>query len=118
MDYGYRAIFKLLQAYISRGLNTITLMIDTYAPSHENDTTGYIRFVSERSGIRPDQPIQKSDYDSLYKIVAAISRMENGIEPDLKQVENGKRLAQGLQVAAVSGVSIGLILFLVYVFTR
>lgn len=120
MEYGYRAIFKLLQYYIGNGLNTITLMIDTYAPAHENDTTAYIRFVADRVGIRPDQAIVKSDLVTLEKMVAAISRIENGVEPDLKQVEGGKRLLQGLPllVAGASGIGIVLIAFLAYVFTR
>jgi len=90
MPYGYRAIFILLRTYINRsGLDTIRRIISTYAPSNENQTDAYIRFVSNRTGIDPDEKISLSETKKLKDIVAAISYMENGVAPDLKEIDNG-----------------------------
>lgn len=109
MEYGYRAIFKLLQYYIGKGINTITLMIDTYAPSHENDTVSYIKYVAQRAGIRPDLEVQKSDLDTLERIVTAISKVENGVEPDINQIKEGRKLLGLSTSVKVASGSVGLV---------
>ena len=90
MAYGYRAIFVLLRSYINKhGLNTIRKIISTYAPANENKTDAYITFVSNRSGIDQDEKLSLTDINKLKSIVAAISYMENGVAPDLKEIDNG-----------------------------
>jgi hypothetical protein len=93
IENGYRAIFKLLQTYITKyGANNIDLIIKKYAPSNENDTTSYINSVVSHSGINPTTPISTTDSEKLIKLVAAISKHENGIEPDMNEVVNGYKL--------------------------
>ncbi|MBO5933032.1 MAG: hypothetical protein J6Q19_04830 [Bacteroidaceae bacterium] len=79
LEYGYRAALALLRGkgYIGQGLNTIRKIITKFAPDNENDTQGYIAFVSRNTGINPDQPISKYDKDKLIKIVYAMSLVEN-----------------------------------------
>lgn len=90
MRYGYRAIFCIMQTYIRRyGLNTIEGMISRWAPNNENDTDGYIRFVSEKSGIPPTDPVDIANREHMIRIVAAISQMENGVEADMADVIAG-----------------------------
>ena len=60
------------------GINTIEVLVSKYAPSNENDTQGYIRFVSQQTGIQPNQKINLSKPDVLYKLSKAIMAMENG----------------------------------------
>jgi hypothetical protein len=51
--WGYRAMFKILNTYISSyHLNTIDKMINRYAPPIENDTEAYIKFVCDKSPLR------------------------------------------------------------------
>lgn len=93
MAYGYRAMFVLLDTYSSRyGLHTIRSMLNRYAPPEENLTESYIRFVSDYSGVMPDEPIDTRCQGDMIPIVAAMSRIENGISANLADVEEGWRL--------------------------
>ena len=82
--YGVRAGIKLLNNYITKkGLNTINLIFDRYAPPNENDTEGYKRFVPEKTGLGLDEPIE--DFQSIALVFAkTVIKMEQGrvIYPD------------------------------------
>lgn len=54
---------------------TIANIISTWAPSSENDTEAYIKHVSEKSGILPDEPLKNEDID---RIMPAMIEMEGG----------------------------------------
>ena len=94
MAYGYRAAFVLLRTYRTKyGCNTIRKIICRWAPPNENNTEAYIRHVSEWSGIEPDKLIAGQDANAYIKIVAAMSRMENGVEANMEEVAQGWRMA-------------------------
>lgn len=93
MAYGYRAIFKILRNYQTNyKLNTIRQMISRWAPKKENDTANYISVVSERSGIPADDPIRTDNREMMIRIVAAMSRVENGIDADMVDIIDGWNL--------------------------
>ena len=87
--FGYRAIFVLLDSYLSKGRNTIEKIISVYAPSNENNTKGYINTVSKITNLQSDEAITKNDF---IKIVKAISFVENGIKPNESDVLEGFKL--------------------------
>lgn len=90
MAYGYRAMFVLLDSYRRRyGLNTIRTMINRYAPSSENFTKGYIRFVSTSTGVSPDEVLDTQCAKDMIPVVAAMSKIENGVSPDMSVIEQG-----------------------------
>lgn len=90
MAFGYRAIFVLLHTYAVRyGCRTLRTMLDRYAPPSENDTRAYLRFVSMRAGIAPDDEVDTLDRQTMKAIVSAISHMENGIAADSFAVDDG-----------------------------
>lgn len=90
IDYGYRAMFVLLDTY-SRcyGLCTIRQMLNRYAPPTENFTEGYIRFVSEKTGIAPDEMLNTRDERDMVPVVAAMSQIENGVAAVMADVYRG-----------------------------
>lgn len=93
MAYGYRAMFVLLDSYRSKyGLCTIREMLNRYAPPTENFTDGYVRFVSTRTGIAPDEIVNTRAARDMIPIVSAMSQIENGIPANLSDVETGWRL--------------------------
>ncbi|MCJ2381764.1 structural protein P5 [Parabacteroides sp. AGMB00274] len=93
MAYGYRAIFKILRNYqVNYKLNTIRQMIGRWAPENENDTGNYISVVSDRSGIPADDPIRTDNREMMIRIVAAMSKVENGQEADMCDVIDGWEL--------------------------
>ena len=93
MAYGYRAMFVLLNSYHKRyGLTTIREMISRWAPPSENFTEGYIRFVSERSGISADAQVDSRSERDMVPIVAAMSEIENGVKAVMSDVYEGWKL--------------------------
>lgn len=63
--HGFRAGAKILASYARRGIVTLEDIISTWAPPSENDTQGYIKFVSERIHAEPYETIEQSDYGEL-----------------------------------------------------
>ena len=93
MAYGYRAMFVLLDSYSRRyGLCTIRQMLNRYAPPVENFTEGYIRFVSEKTGIAPDEIINTRAARDMVPVVAAMSQIENGVAAVMDDVHRGWEL--------------------------
>lgn len=89
VEYGYRAVFKILYTYYSKyGLNTISLLINRWAPDNENDTSSYVKTVSSFSGIPPTKALSFGKGE-MTAIVAAMSHVENGKEADMDDVEKG-----------------------------
>lgn len=93
MAYGYRAIFKILSNYYRNyKLDTIRKMIGRWAPENENNTDAYIKAVSDYAGIPADDPININDREQMIRIVAGMSRVENGREADMSDVIAGWNL--------------------------
>lgn len=92
MAYGYRAIFVTLDTYRKRGLNTIEKIITTWAPPIENNTESYISCVEKWSGVSRDKMLNEYSGQDYMMIVAAMSRMENGVVADMADVKAGFKL--------------------------
>lgn len=68
---------------------TVENLISVYAPNEENDTAGYIKFVSSKLGVAPDYALQPQDIDRL---IPAIVEFEGGKDAvDYFKPENKKR---------------------------
>lgn len=93
MAYGYRAIFVLLHTYQRKhNLNTVEAMIARYAPANENHTRTYIDAVAEWSGVPATVRITTTNAEIMVPIVAAMSRVENGVPAVMADVELGWRI--------------------------
>jgi len=76
--WGVRAMIKLIINYINQGNNTITKIINKYAPSTENNTIAYINAVANQSGVNPNAILNKNEYELLKRIIIAMAKHENG----------------------------------------
>jgi hypothetical protein len=84
MDYGVRAIGKIVQTYQDRyGLNTVRGIISRWAPPSENDTGAYVANVAYGMGVDPDDVIDVRDAATLAGLVRGIVTQENGAGPGL-----------------------------------
>lgn len=93
MAYGYRAMFVLMDSYRRRyALNTLRQMLNRYAPPSENFTEGYIRFVSQKTGILPDEELNTRSERDMVPIISAMSEIENGVSADRSMVLEGWRM--------------------------
>jgi hypothetical protein len=78
--YGIRAAGRTLKTYRNKyGINTVTGIINRWAPpSDNNPTQNYISFVANKAGVNPDLPLSMVDYP---QVVAAMIHFENGYNP-------------------------------------
>ncbi|GAA6353491.1 structural protein P5 [Parabacteroides merdae] len=91
MAYGYRAIFKILfNYYRNYKLDTIRKMITRWAPPEDNNhTEAYIKTVSGYAGIPADDPININNREQMIRIVAGMSRVENGRDAEMSDIITG-----------------------------
>lgn len=88
MEYGVRAAFILLRRYIKRyHLRTIWDIISRWAPSTENNTNKYARFVSEKMGISVCDVLDCTNRFQMVNLVCAMAQYENGQQIDRELVE-------------------------------
>ncbi|WP_240198337.1 hypothetical protein [Salmonella enterica] len=72
----------ILRNYQRRhGLSTVTGIINRWAPPDENNSQAYIDSVAKATGVTPDQHIDTTDSRFMMKLLQAIIRHENGIQP-------------------------------------
>lgn len=92
--HGYRAAFVTLHTYLTKyGRNTIEKIITAWAPPEDNnDTEAYIAAVEKESGIPRDKALTASDGKDYIKIVAAMSKVENGKTASMSEVKDGFKL--------------------------
>lgn len=84
-DWGIRAMCVLLIKYYDYdNLDTITGIINKWAPSTENNTASYIADVSRYAVMTPDRKLNLHQYADIAPLVKAIIWHENGeqIYPD------------------------------------
>jgi hypothetical protein len=76
-EHGVRAMIKLLTNHINNGYNTVSKLINKYAPSSENPTSNYISFVVKETGYDKDAGLLTAKA-TLKKLVQAMAKFENG----------------------------------------
>ena len=82
-EYGIRAMAKILINYKKKyGVGTIREVISRWAPAVENDTDAYVDHVADQVGFGPDDKIDLESRLLLCRLIAAISRHENGRKED------------------------------------
>lgn len=89
IQYGYRALIKNLQTYITRDrVNTIRAIITKWAPASDgNFTDAYIRRVCSEMGVAAGYMVEANNRQDMINLAAAISLVENGEKADMKVIE-------------------------------
>ncbi len=97
MAWGYRAAFVVLRTYRNRyGINTVERIVRRWAPEKDgNDTEYYIRKVTVLTGLERTQIVDDQDPRTMMNLVAAMSRVENGVPARQVEVCKGWKLYQG-----------------------
>ena len=90
MKWGYRALIRTLQNYRRiHGCYTITDFITRWAPNSENNTLAYIKSVCSQLGVPSVYVPDVDDRDTMCALAAAISKHENGVDANMKEVQDG-----------------------------
>ena len=87
--YGFRAAYKLITNYISKGHNTIKKILNRWAPPTENDTEAYIKFIEYETLIDRNQTLTDKnihDYWTKIIILRAMAMMDPGRKLDEQQI--------------------------------
>lgn len=80
--HGLRALMRLLLTYYRRHrLKTVGQIIGRWAPTIENDTFNYARFVARQMVVGVNADIDLTNAETLEKLARAIVRHENGSPP-------------------------------------
>ncbi|AVE99172.1 hypothetical protein [Klebsiella aerogenes] len=97
-EHGIRALGRNLLSYQRQGIDTVSDIINRWAPpSDNNDTAAYIKSVCAQLGVKADQPLDASNPDTLQALCAAIIKHENGSQPySNEQLSTGVSAALGL----------------------
>ena len=78
-EEGLKALDNQLKIYGEKHkVDTLRSLVTRYAPPSENDTEGYIKFLSDRTGIKPDQKIDLTDPVQRHIISGPMVVMEKG----------------------------------------
>jgi hypothetical protein len=78
-EEGIKAMDDNLKIYGTKHkINTLRGVISRYAPSSENDTEGYINFIAQRTGLKPDQEIDLTNPAVRHVISGPMILMEKG----------------------------------------
>jgi hypothetical protein len=79
MDQGLAAAGNLLQSYAQRGINTVSGIINRWAPANNgNPVNAYAQFVAKKAGVDPNAPIDLNDPALRQRVVGAMAEFENG----------------------------------------
>lgn len=94
MAYGYRAAMRNIRTYILGGTKTIEQIISKWAPTSENNTSGYITRVCNYTGFSPATVIDFRNESQMTKLVSAMSQVENGTQVAVPEsaVKDGYKL--------------------------
>lgn len=99
--WGFRALAVTLITYQDKRrsadgsvIDTVREIISRWAPTTENNTEAYIRFVCKQTGFAPDQPLDLHKLDHIRPLIKAITTYESGdwIWQD-EDLDTGLRLA-------------------------
>lgn len=97
--WGIRALATVLKTYQKRHrLNTVAKIVRRWAPPSENDTDAYTRAVSAQVGVRADEPIDVLQWETMRRLVIAITIHENGFCPYSAETIAAGLVAAGLEM--------------------
>ena len=75
--HGVRAADKVLENYSEYGINSVREVINRFAPPNENDTDGYVDFVTKELGIGADDRINLRNPQTRTELLKAMVQMES-----------------------------------------
>lgn len=98
LQAGQQALDSNLANYGQKGVNTIAGVVNKWSPaSAGNDVSSYIKDVSQRLGVPPDQPLNLQDPKVRAALGNAISIHENGRQAVESTAQSARANASGQQ---------------------
>lgn len=85
ISYGIRAGIKILRTYQYSGCRTVSTIIYRWAPAPENSPETYVRFICNKTGLKPYALLQLRDY---FAMIAAMCEYESKCEFTVDEIES------------------------------
>lgn len=79
-EAGTRAAVKNMMTQASRGDDTLSKLITRLSPPNENNTASYISFVSDKTGIKPDDKIDWKNPKQVADLMKWVTIQEHGYD--------------------------------------
>ncbi|WP_312767331.1 hypothetical protein [Enterobacter soli] len=101
MEHGVAALYKQLQIYFKRGVNTLSSIVKTYAPASDgNNVDAYVSALSKATGKGANEAINAGDTSTIARLMKGIVDHENG-----KGYISSSDIMGGIQLGAGSSAS-------------
>jgi Glycine zipper len=104
MASGIAADAHQLQKYGQQGTNTLSSVVNKWAPPSENNVKAYMATVEKLTGFSANQKLNLNDPATLQKLIGAMSQMENG---SAKGTLSNSDLTAGVKYALSSNYGSG-----------
>jgi len=98
-EFGIRALGKNLIAYGNQGYDTVNEIANRWAPASDgNDTDAYIKVLCAQLNVKPDDPLNLNDVNTLKQLCLGIGKIENkgNVPYSDQQINTGIQAALGL----------------------
>ncbi|KTI66968.1 hypothetical protein ASV01_11700 [Enterobacter kobei] len=101
MQHGVAALYKQLQLYFNRGINTLSSIVKTYAPASDNNNVdAYISALTKATGKGANEVLDSGDTATIARLMKGIVDHENG-----KGYISSSDIMGGIQLGAGSSAS-------------
>ncbi|KKI41935.1 hypothetical protein [Hafnia alvei] len=101
MEQGVAALYRQLQIYFKKGVNTLSSIVKTYAPASDgNNVDAYISALSKATGKGANEAIDAGDTTTIARLMKGIVDHENG-----KGYISSSDIMGGIQLGAGSSAS-------------
>lgn len=101
MQHGVAALYKQLQLYFKRGINTLSSIVKTYAPASDNNNVdAYISALTKATGKGANEVLNSGDTATMARLMKGIVDHENG-----KGYISSSDIMGGIQLGAGSSAS-------------
>lgn len=101
MQHGVAALYKQLQLYFKRGINTLSSIVKTYAPASDNNNVdAYISALTKATGKGANEVLDSGDTETMARLMKGIVDHENG-----KGYISSSDIMGGIQLGAGSSAS-------------
>ncbi|ENF7816143.1 hypothetical protein ABR157_001906 [Enterobacter soli] len=101
MQHGVAALYKQLQLYFKRGINTLSSIVKTYAPASDNNNVdAYISALTRATGKGANEVLDSGDTATMARLMKGIVDHENG-----KGYISSSDIMGGIQLGAGSSAS-------------
>ncbi|MCR2795512.1 hypothetical protein NQ094_05610 [Enterobacter kobei] len=101
MQHGIAALYKQLQIYFKKGINTLSSIVKTYAPASDNNNVdSYISALTKATGKGANEVLDSGDTATIARLMKGIVDHENG-----KGYISSSDIMGGIQLGAGSSAS-------------